>query len=245
VKILILDDEAASLKAMRDLCAPHDDVEIVGEARDVERALELTRRYRPDAAFIDVRLRGETGFDYAGQLSGFEPRLIFLTAYDQYAIQAFECNAMDYLLKPVSPERLGEALYRIRRHELLKRRAASEGDAVFLRFDQAARLVPWKTISHIEAHGNYTQVFLSEGKSAMILRPLKDWLPLLPPGMFVRAHRGVIVRIHAVRSLDFSQPRQRRLLLLSGDAVSVGRAYWPDVRAAMLSWHPEIAEFLP
>jgi len=238
VRVLILDDETSGRRDLRKLLEHEPDIEAIDEARDVAAAIGLTETSKPDVAFLDVRLRGETSFDYVGRLSGQEPRLVFITGYDEYAVRAFECNALDYLLKPIEPARLAETLNRIRLDVRLRRDAAGPDDAVFLRFEQTARLVPWSEISHIESRGNYTQVFTQDEASIMILRPLKEWAELVPPKMFVRTHRTTMVRIQAIRSVDFASNRQRCLVLESGASVPVSRFYWPEVKAALVAWHP-------
>lgn len=244
MKALILDDEAGGREDLRQLLAAHDDVEVVAEAEDVDAALKMTRERRPDVAFLDVRLRGETAFDYVGQLGEEKPRIVFVTAYDTYAVRGFECNALDFLLKPVLAMRLSETLDRIRNHVALQRTAPNSGDSVFLRFGQTAVLVPWREITHISSRGNYTEVYRTDRSCALILRPLKDWFILFPPDMFVRAHRTVIVRIKSIRKVDFSLDRQRILTLETGDTVPVGRSCWAEVKAALIKWHPEAGHCL-
>ena len=239
MKALMLDDEVAGREDLRKLLSQHKDVDVVAEAADVATALKLTEKLQPDLAFLDVRLRGETAFDYVGQLRSHPPKLIFVTAHDSYAVRGFECNALDYLLKPVLAARLAESLNRIRRKESLERQVAETDDSVFLRFENTARLVPWSQINTIQTHGNYTQVNLHNGDSTLILRTLKEWNTYVPKNMFVQAHRTTLVRVQAIRSVEFKQ-RQRCLLIDSGITVPVSRSCWPDVRAAIIDWHPEV-----
>jgi len=242
--VLILDDEANCRRDLSQLIEAYQDVEIIGEAPDVARALELTREHRPDVAFLDVRLRGETAFDYVGQLAGHEPRLVFVTAYDEYAVRGFECNALDYLMKPVLPERLAATLERIRRHEQAERREARGSDSVFLRFGDTARLVPWTEINRLETSGNYTRVVMDDGSNPLVLRPIREWLKLVPAGQFIQVHRNAIIRLEAIRALKFLERSRHEVVLADGTALAVSRGQWPHLKAAIRAWHPEADQFL-
>ena len=245
MKTLLLDDEPAGRRNLRKLLGAHGDIEIIGEVADVASALRLTEELRPDLAFLDVRLRGETAFDYVGQLLGSPPRFIFVTAHDSYAVRGFECNAMDYLLKPVLPRRLDEALHRVRADLAPRRVEPTPDDSVFLPFERTARLVAWQDVTHVESSGNYTRVHLADGDSALVLRPLKDWPPLFPKDMFVQAHRSFIVRVRSIQLVDGTEVRLRKLVLQGGAVVPVSRTCWPEVKAALLAWHPDAAQCLP
>lgn len=245
MKVLILDDEADGRRELRLLLSPFPDVEVIGEAATVAEALDMTNQHQPDLAFIDVQLRGETAFDYVGQLAAVQPRLVFVTAYDSFAVRGFQCNALDYLMKPVEPELLEQALERARRQESLERRVAEENDSIFLRFENTARLVPWKTITHITAEGNYSRVHTAEAAAELVLRPLKDWLELAPGGMFVQVHRSTLVRISAIKEVTAVAPKQRELSLGGEEHLAVSRSYWPSVRTALLKKHPDAAGCLP
>lgn len=226
---------------MRHLLEPHEDVVVAGEAPDVDTALELTKFHHPDAVFLDVQLRGETAFDYVGRLDGHQPRIVFVTAHDSYAVRGFECNAFDYLLKPVLPERLGETLERIRQQRLQQRPVAVIEDSVFIRFDRTARLVPWQEISHIETHGNYTKVLITDGSSSLVLRPLKEWFALFPRDGFIQVHRSAVVRVNAIREIRFLDGGKRELMMISGEAIAVSRSHWAALKAAIVHCHPEAA----
>lgn len=244
MKVLILDDEANCRRDLCQLLEGHEDLETIGEAADVAGALVWTQQHQPDVAFLDVRLRGETAFDYVGKLSETEPHLVFVTAYDEYAVRGFECNALDYLMKPVLPERLAATLERIRRHEQLERRAAEANDSVFLRFGDTARLVPWKEISRLETSGNYTRVVIDDGSNPLVLRPIKDWLALMPKGQFVQVHRNAIIRLDAIQELRFLERSRHEVVLTDGVNVAVSRGQWPELKAAIQAWHPEAEQFL-
>ncbi len=114
MRCLILEDEPPAREGMRKLLAAHADVQVVGEAAHVDSALRLAELRRPDLVFLDVQLRGETGFDFLARAAAPPPHVIFVTAHDRYAAEAFRVEAVDYLLKPIAPAALAEALRRVR-----------------------------------------------------------------------------------------------------------------------------------
>jgi DNA-binding NarL/FixJ family response regulator len=114
MRCLILDDEPPAREGMRKLLTAHPDTQVVGEAARVDSALRLAELRKPDVVFLDVQLRGETGFDFVARATGALPYLVFVTAHDRYAAEAFRVDAVDYLLKPVEPDALSEALRRVK-----------------------------------------------------------------------------------------------------------------------------------
>jgi len=140
IRCLIVDDEKLAREELARLLGVHPQVEIVGEARRIDEALELTVRLQPDVVFLDIRLRGEDGFDYIHRASGSLPHIVFVTAYDEYAVRAFECHALDYLLKPVRPDRLATALQRVAGYIKVNSRARDYASLLGTRIGDPARL---------------------------------------------------------------------------------------------------------
>jgi len=234
MKVLLIDDEEPARMELRRLLSVYGDVAVVGEAATVRDALALTESLRPDVAFLDIQLVGESGFDYVAHVSEGAPHIVFITAYDRHAVRAFECNALDYLLKPVRSERLAETLHRIdSRKARVSPRFADEEDAVFIKADAVARFVSWRTIQHVTSNGNYTIVHLADGTRLIVRRPLKQWLALAPKGAFLQVHRASMVRRNAIRELLFSEGKKRNLLLCDGSLVPVGREYASAVYASL------------
>ncbi|HWL54397.1 MAG TPA: LytTR family DNA-binding domain-containing protein [Chthoniobacteraceae bacterium] len=227
MKTLIVDDEAPARLELRRLLSVHPGVDLVGEAASVGAALEQTALHRPELVFLDVHLRGESGFDYVARLpeGGATPRVIFLTAHDRYALRAFECNALDYLLKPVHPDRLASSLKRLA-SPALPSAPVTEDDVVFVKAGSAARFIPWRDIHAITADGNYTHLHLCGGDRLIVLRPLKQWLPLAPADRFLRVHRSTIVQRRAVAELRTTGEKKRVLILTCGREMPVGREYF-------------------
>lgn len=234
MKALIVDDEAPARLELLRLLELHPEVFPVGEAANVTTALELTALHHPDLVFLDIHLRGESGFDYLARLpdAPLSPRIIFVTAYDHYAIRAFECNALDYLLKPIEPERLAQSLRRVAPPRP-PAAPVTENDVVFVKLGAATRFVPWVKIHAITANGNYTQVHLANGEQLMVLRSLKEWLLLAPPGRFIRVHRSTIVQLRAIREIENVGEKKRLITLLCKRQIVVGREYFASLNVSL------------
>lgn len=234
LRCLLVDDEAPARKELGQLLSAYTGFAVVGEAEGVETALKLTAELKPDVVFLDVKLRGETGFDYVAQVEEPTPHIVFVTAYDRYAIRGFECNAIDYLLKPVSEERLSETLRRVLRQDPLRQRA-SKDDTVFVKIGTTARFVPWREVSCILSEGNYTRVFLQDDPSILVLRPLHEWMALAPEGLFIRVHRTSLVRRTAIQEIRNEVSGKRIIVMTDGQILPVGRAYWNNLKATLTS----------
>lgn len=230
LRALIVDDEPLARQELRQLLSRHAGVAVVGEAGDVDGALAEMKRVQPSVVFLDVQLRGETGFDFVGRVEEPSPEIVFVTAFDSFALRAFDCNALDYLLKPVHPERLAETIVRLegRRHRVPP--PAQKGDSVFLKSGKTARFVAWRDILRIESEGNYTSVFLAGDNSLLVHRTLKEWLALAPKELFLQVHRTVLLRREAIGEIRAAPDGRRTIILADGSVVPVGRAYWPHVK---------------
>jgi two-component system LytT family response regulator len=206
LRVILVDDERLARRALRTLLAAEGGVDVVGEASRVDEAEALIRRERPDVVFLDVQLRGESGFDLlARDVGSFHT--IFVTAFDAYAVRAFEVHAHDYLLKPVDPARLAEALARAR--DPAATRAPAESSAAY-RYDDLffhddarhPRFVRIRDIAFIRAAGNYTELHTAAGPPLMVLRPLSAWEAQLADTPFVRVHRSVLVNLDFVERIE-------------------------------------------
>lgn len=206
LRALLVDDEPPARDLLRRLLAAHPQVEVVGEARSVTEAAAQCAALRPDVIFLDVQMPREDGFALLPRLAPPLPSIVFVTAYDEFAVRAFDVNAADYLLKPVLPDRLARALARVAAPapaEVPAPPAPLEaGDLVFLRNDQGFQSVPVDSLTHIEAEENYTRVHLVDGSSPLLRRTMAEWETLLPPALFVRVERSLIVNRTAVQRVD-------------------------------------------
>lgn len=208
LRAIIVDDERLARRALRALLAAHAEaVEVVGEAATVVEAEAQIARAQPDLLFLDVQLRGETGFDLLPRLEPL-PRIVFVTAFDVFAVRAFEVNALDYLLKPIEPERLAEALRRAQEREKpapalpVQQPGFSLDDLFFYEDGQRSRFIRIRDIAFIHSAGNYTELHLPLGKKVLVLKTLAAWEAELPEAAFVRVHRTSIVNLGFVEQVE-------------------------------------------
>jgi two-component system LytT family response regulator len=195
---IIVDDDPLVRGLLRDLL--ESELAIIGEAGTLAQARLLARQHRPDVVFLDVGLPDGSGFEL---LSELKPGVsaVFVTSAEEYAVNAFDCDAVDYLLKPVSPERLQKALLRVR-HRLGGKAAPPppatppQGDTFLVKTLTERRLVKFSDIRRIIAYGEYSWVYWDKSKHGTLLRKsLKQWLSELPSEQFIRVHRGAIVNL--------------------------------------------------
>lgn len=208
LRALVVDDERLARKRLRELLLAHPGIRVVGEADGVKAAAELAAREQPDVIFLDVQMPPHTGFDLLPLLSPV-PQIVFVTAYDMFAVRAFEAHALDYLLKPVHPDRLAATVRRLRADGGPKPAAeppAEEGalqvhDLIALRDKGHLRMVTVDRIAAISAEGAYTQVCLSGQGSMLILKAIGHWENRLPFPPFVRVERSLLINLDLVREV--------------------------------------------
>jgi two-component system LytT family response regulator len=208
LEILIVDDERLARNAIRSALDEVGGIGTVSEAGSVEAAAEQIRAQRPDVVLLDVQMRGETGFDLLDRIDT-AVQVIFVTAYDEYAVRAFEVNALDYLLKPVDPTRLDEALRRARASETTlptDEKADPEAfryeDLFFYEEGRRPRFIRIRDIVVIEAAGNYAELQFEDAPSSLTSTALSTWEDRLPDAHFVRIHRSVIVNVEHVTRIE-------------------------------------------
>lgn len=226
---IIVDDERLARREMRGLLAEFAEIEVAGEAENLTQAVELIEREKPDVVFLDIQLSGENGFDLLEKTAP-SFKLIFVTAFDAYAIRAFEVNALDYLLKPVNPERLAAAIDRLAEKEESAaqpdRRPLEFDDRIFLELGNRSLFLKISDISHIAAAGDYTEVFTADKRNFLIEKPLREWEERLPEKHFLRVHRQTIVNLEEVSHLEpwFNRTFQVRMKNFS-EPLAVSRRY--------------------
>jgi two-component system LytT family response regulator len=216
VKAIIVDDERLARAELRRLLGPHRNIEIAGEARNGQEAETLVRELKPDLMFLDIQMPGLTGFDLLERLEDV-PQVIFTTAYDAYAIKAFEVNALDYLMKPIAPARLAAALGKVR-----PRSASPRLEQVFVRDGDRCWIVRMPDIFLLESEGNYTRVHFSN-ESPLIRRSLNALEAQLDPAMFFRAGRREIVNLKWIEKVELGVAGGFVVTLRGGRSVEMSR----------------------
>jgi two-component system LytT family response regulator len=230
-RVLIIDDEPAARAELRWLISAHPGYTVVGEAATLAKARARLQQADYDLVFLDIQLVGGNGFDLVPDVAP-GARIIFVTAYDRYALRAFEVNALDYLQKPVSTERFAAALAKRAGGSAPAQPAAFRpDDTVLVRTDTGDRFVRLKQISTIFSNENYSDVILLSGERLLTRRTLKAWEDLLPATQFKRAHRQALVNIACIES-HRRDTRETAELRLTGvkDPVPVSRNHLPDLR---------------
>ena len=237
MKILIADDEPLARERLRGLVTELALGEVVGEADSGEAVLQQTERLRPDVILLDIRMPGMNGLETATHLDRLDnpPAVIFTTAYDEYALQAFEAHAVDYLLKPVRRERLSKAIHSVRRLSqaqlagLRDNTGRATATHISARDHGGIKLVPVENIRYFQAADKYTTVFHSHG-SVLIEEPLKSLEERLS-NLFIRIHRNALVARALLRSLE-KDAEGRCMVRLQGveQALEVSRRHVADVR---------------
>lgn len=240
MKALLIDDERLARNELRRLLAAHKDIEIAGEAVDVDDAVEKVAALKPDLLFLDVQMPGADGFSLLERLEPPLPLVVFTTAYDEFAVKAFEFNALDYLLKPVDPSRLGAALEKLR----LRGPAAGEGelpgprsrlsldDKVFVREGDQCWFVPVRNIRLLESEGNYTRVHFDDSKP-QLFRSLTAMEDRLDPKHFFRANRKQVINLAWVDGIEPWFSGGLLVRLKGGLKVELSRRQAQDFRERM------------
>jgi two-component system LytT family response regulator len=231
---IIVDDERLARAELRLLLADFAEISIVGEAKNLSEAVNLIRAEKPDVVFLDIQLAHENGFDLIEKVEK-DFKLIFVTAFDEYAIRAFEINAIDYLLKPVNPERLARTLERLfeteERREVTSRKLEYE-DRLFVEVGARSSFLKINSIKCISADGDYSIVFTDDGKKHLIAKPLKEWEDRLPEKHFVRIHRSNIVNLEFIEKVETWFGRSYQIYLHGiKEPLTVSRRYAAQLKS--------------
>jgi len=229
VRVLIVDDEAPARARLRRLLGASEDVKVVGEARDGEEALRLAAELAPDALFLDVQMPGASGLDVAASLPDRAPAIVFVTAFDRYALRAFDAAAVDYLLKPVEPERLARALARLRERRPAASQPRPAPQNLLIPDRGRTHVVAAAEIAWLEAADNYVVVHAGQ-RAPLMRRTLSGLLADLGEG-FARTHRSAAVALAHVVAVQPLDKGDATIALRGGASVPCSRQY----RAALLA----------
>jgi two-component system LytT family response regulator len=237
IQALVADDEVLARQKLRQLLRDVPDIEIVGECASASETVELVRMTRPALLFLDIRMPGMDGFDVVGAIRSEDvpmPAIVFTTAYDQYALRAFEIHAVDYLLKPFTAQRLNSAIQRVRERLVAVDIAArangktreGEGYTTRIVFKSRGRILflPVSEIRWIGAEENYVR--LSTERETHLLRETMAHLEQrLDPQQFLRVHRSFIVNLQYVKEVRNEHDGESSVIMLDGQHIAMSRSY--------------------
>lgn len=232
MKAIIIDDERLARTELRKLLQDYPEIEVVDEAANVDEGIAKIENHNPDIIFLDIQMPGKTGFDLLAELD-HAPQVIFTTAYDEYALKAFEVNALDYLLKPVEPRRLADTMEKLTKgrqssmparpggdydkHSLL-----GEDDQVFVKDGERCWFVKLSEVRLFESVGNYAKVFFGPNKP-LILKSLNALEERLDDKVFFRANRKHIVNLRMIEKIEPYFNGGLLLELKGGEKIEVSR----------------------
>jgi two-component system LytT family response regulator len=243
MRVLIVDDEQLARDRLRGLLAAHPDIEVSGEAEDGEQALERIGELQPDLVFLDIQMPGCSGMEVASSLPSPRPKIIFCTAFDQYAVDAFELNAVDYLMKPVNRVRLAHALERMRRvatEELdagVDRAFRSPGMAparFLVKRDSRFRVIPQEDVVYFGSEGGLTKLHTAD-QQYVVDPTLNDYEQRLNSSMFFRISRTAIVNLNWVGEVVPLMGGYGELTLKTGTRLEVSRRRFRELITALES----------
>ncbi len=236
MRVLIVDDERRARERLARLLTAFEGLTVAGEAANGLEAIEQVQALRPDAVFLDIQMPGMDGFEVLENLTT-RPHVVFVTAYDQYALQAFAANALDYLLKPVEPEPLARAVGRLRERQAnLDALVQSRPPLKRLVGKRLQRLhvLPAESISYVLAEDELVFAATAEGRF-LLNSTLRDLESRLDPAHFIRVHKSAIVNLAHVAEIDPDSRSSGSLRLLSGETLELSRRYAARLRE-VLGW---------
>jgi two-component system LytT family response regulator len=249
LRILLVDDEALIRQSLRSGLSMRDDVEVAAECESGAQAIAAIRDLRPDLVLLDVQMHDGTGLDVVEQIGPERmPAVVFVTAYDEYAVKAFELNAIDYLLKPFDDERLNRSIDRAKKQiasaragdlsnhlrSLLESKAEHGPDRLVVRTGEHFDLVPVSSIDWIESANNYVQLHCG-AKHFLLGETLSSLAERLNPHKFLRVHRGRIVNLSRITAVYPLFSGTYEIELSGGTRISTGRQYRQQIQALLKS----------
>jgi two-component system LytT family response regulator len=242
LRTIVVDDEELARQVLRELLSAHREIEIVAECRNGLEAVKAVAEHKPDLLFLDVQMPKLTGFDVL-ELVGPEVPVIFVTAYDEYAMKAFDVHAVDYLLKPVGKERLAAALQRVKLRVAEKRPQPTElttaarpagqfAERLVIKDGTRVTLIPVGKLDYAEAQDDYVAL-ASEGKKHLKQQTIASLEAALNPKSFVRIHRSYLVNLERVTRIEPYGKESRVAILSNGTKLPVSRAGYARLQALL------------
>ncbi|MDO1447716.1 LytTR family DNA-binding domain-containing protein [Rhodocytophaga aerolata] len=228
MKALIIDDERLARNELKRLLEAYPKIDVVGEAVNAEEALDKIEQLGPDLLFLDIQMPGKNGFELLASIEGNVPDVIFTTAYDEYALKAFEFNALDYLLKPIDTNRLAEAINKVedyQKTETVRKenvKILTEQDQVFVKDGEKCWFVKLSRIRLFESMGNYVRLHFDDQKP-LILKSLNALDERLDPHTFFRANRKHIINLQWIEKIEPWFSGGLQVTLKGGDKIEISR----------------------
>lgn len=223
MKVIIVDDERLARKELQSLLTKFPNVEVIAECDSVQTALVEIEKLKPDLVFLDINMPGKDGFALLEELN-YIPEIIFVTAYDEYAIKAFEVNALDYLLKPIQSERLEDAINKFISPETVVNTSQKLGlnDQVFVKDGEKCWFVKLANVPMFESEGNYVRVYFENNKP-LILKSLNNLANKLDSTIFFRANRKYIINLNWVDTIENWFNGGLMVKLKTGNKIEISR----------------------
>jgi two-component system LytT family response regulator len=240
IRALLVDDEVLARLALRQALAGHADVEVVGECGNAAEVLQAIEALAPDLLFLDIQMPGADGFKLLRNLGGRAlPMVVFVTAFSQHALRAFDARALDYLLKPIDQERFDQAMTRVR-SQWQGLHGAPDGPAVVrgylhrlsVRNGERIRVIAIEQIDWIRADGNYVLI-KSGGVTYLHRESLRNLIAALDPARFLRIHRAILVNIERIHEVHPLLQGSAEVVLYDGTRLSLSRRFRPQARRAL------------
>ena len=226
IRTIIVDDERLARNELRKILTDFPEIEIIEEAINVQDAIEKIEELRPQLIFLDIQMPGnKTGFDLLEVLE-YLPKVVFTTAYDEYALKAFEFNALDYLLKPIETKRMAEAIHKVKKQmdqdQHAQKNLLGGNDQVFVKDGERCWFVRLAEVRLFESAGNYAKVFFGSNKP-LILKSLNALEERLDPKLFFRANRKHIINLQMINKMDTQYNGGLKVTLQGGEEIEISR----------------------
>ena len=231
IKTIIIDDERLAREELKHLLSNHDDIEVIGTAQNGLEGIKICQETSPDLIFLDISMPGMDGFEMLQKMEHI-PNVIFVTAFDEFASKAFDVKALDYILKPIDPIRLEEAIQKIKSKDDFEsqvnlktdsgNRILTINDHIFIKDGEKTFFIPLSKVRYFESEGNYVKVFF-ENKRPLILRSLNQLEEQLDPDFFFRANRKFIINIQFISKIDNWFNGGLLIELLENEKIEISR----------------------
>jgi two-component system LytT family response regulator len=224
MKAVIVDDERLARNELKSLLSEFPKIEIIGECDSAETAISMVEELKPDVVFLDIHMPGKDGFGVLEELD-YMPHVIFVTAYDEYAIKAFDVNALDYLLKPIQPDRLKEAVEKVKVEQIEQVAATDKlglNNQVFVKDGDKCWFVNLSDVPMFESEGNYVRVYFN-GNKPLILKSLNNLANKLDENVFFRANRKFIINLNWIENIESWFNGGLMVKLKNGEQVEISR----------------------